>query len=177
MMLRMPFEVLEELLVLQGSNTIWYGFNDIYEIKRLDLSEKEPMTFFLKEREREKLSHKSKKKIFDKVLENYRQVPKNVLNTMVDQIPDEMPFFHHLASDKNGLIYVLTATGQYPHRRKVDIFSPQGEYLYRGLINLESECTIVRLAMYNEDLVVFVEDSEGERKMVKYTINIPDPPQ
>jgi len=177
LMLRMPFEVAEDLLIVNYPGQPWYGYNDTYKIQRLDLNKKDVNSFSINNRKREKLSQNSKQKMFEKVLENQREIPKNVLNTMADQIPDEMPYFHHLFSDNSGLIYVLTATGQHPHRRKVDTFSPQGKYLYRGMINLEPDCTIVRMTMNNKNLVVFIEDPEGERKLVKYILNIPKPEQ
>jgi hypothetical protein len=173
LMLRMPFEVAEDLLIVNYPGQPWYGYNDGYKIQRLELNKKDVNSFSINKRRREKLSHKSKYKMFEKVLENQREIPKNVLNTMADQIPDEMPYFHHLFSDKNGLIYVLTATGDYPHRRKVDIFSPQGKYLYRGVINLEPDCSILRMAVNDTDLAAFIEDSDGERKLVKYTLKLP----
>lgn len=173
LMLRMPFEVAEELIVFKNGEEIWYGYNDAYKIQQLNLDKKDRNSFSIDSRKREKIAKKEKMQMFEKVLENQREIPKNILNTMADQIPDEMPFFHHLFSDKTGLIYVVTATAKYPNRRKVDIFSSQGRYLYRGLIDLEPGCSIIRMIMKGKDLVVFIEDSEGERKLVKYTLDIP----
>ena len=174
LMLRMPFEVAEDLLMVNFSGQVWYGYNDSYKIQQLDFNKKDVNCFSISNRKRETISKTVKLKMFEKVIEIQREIPKNILNKMADQIPDQMPYFHHLFSDKNGLIYVLTATGQHPHRRNVDIFSPQGRYLYRGVINLESDCAIIRLIMNDKNLAAFVEDSEGERKLVKYTIKIPE---
>lgn len=174
LMLRMPFEVAEELVMVKSSEEIWYGYNNAYRIQRLDFTKKEQTSFTIEVCEREKISRSGKLKLLEKVMEMQREIPKNILNTVADQIPDEMPYFHHLFTDRSGLIYVLTATSQHSHKRKVNIFSKQGKYLYRSFINLEPGSEFVRMTISNKDMVVFTEDSEGERKLVKYTLNIPE---
>ena len=146
----------------------------ISKIQRLDFTKKEQASFTIEGRQREKISQSRKLKLLEKVMEMQREIPKNILNTVANQIPDEIPYFHHLFSDKSGLIYVLTATSTHPHKRNVDIFSKQGKYLYRSYLTLDPGFTFVRMAISNRDMVVFIEDSEGERKLVKYTLNIPE---
>ncbi|MCK4944098.1 MAG: 6-bladed beta-propeller, partial [Candidatus Aminicenantes bacterium] len=119
LMLRMPFEVAEELVMVKSSGEIWYGYNNAYRIQRLDFTKKEQASFTIEGRQREKISQSRKLKLLEKVMEMQREIPKNILNTVANQIPDEIPYFHHLFADKSGLIYVLTATSKHPHKRNV----------------------------------------------------------
>ena len=43
-----------------------------------------------------------------------------------------------------------------------------------GWIDLEPGYSIVRMTMNDNNLVVFVEDAQDERKLVKYTLKIPE---
>ena len=173
LILRMPFVVAEDLMITGNSGCIYYGYSKSYDIKKINSSGKMIKSFSIQGREREKISKADKLKILDRILEMHRNVSKNVLNKMADQIPDKLPFFHHLYTDDAGLIYVMTARIKESNRRDVDIFSKQGKYLYRGNIILENGFNILRLALRNKIMVVMVEGPDGERLLVKYTLVLP----
>jgi len=174
LMLRMPFAAAEELLMVKRSGEIWYGYNNAYRIQRLDLNQKGSMSFSIKGRKQKEIPRENKRVLFERVMESNRQIPKNVLDTMSEQIPDQMPCFHYLFTDLRGRFFVLTASSVKPNSRDVDIFSSEGKYLYRGNIRVDPEYAILQLALREENLVVFVEDPDGERMLVKYALNIPE---
>jgi hypothetical protein len=173
LLLRMPFEVAEELLMVKNSGGAWYGYNNTYKIHKLDLSGQRQYTFSIKQRQREPLSRRDKSRLAEKVMDTQTEVPKNILAAMTSQIPDHLPYFHHLFSDKNGLLYVWIACSKTPHIRHVDIFSKNGKYLFRGSVSIDEDCFFVTLAMRDTTLVAFIEDPDGERKLVKYSLKIP----
>jgi hypothetical protein len=173
LMLRMPFEVAEELVAAAGPDSVWYGFGDTYRFAKLNPQGEAVSGFTVKGREREKIAPQDKTRIFESVLQGQRELPRNVLNTMADQIPDIMPYFHYLFIDRAGLLYVLTADSRRTHTRHVDVFSKQGRYLYRGSIDLDPGCSIIKMTINDRNLAAFVEDKEGERRLTKYTLNLP----
>lgn len=174
LMLRMPFEVNEELIMVKNSGDIWYGYSNTYRIQRLDFSQKKDrLAFSLDGRERETLSSKEKLKILGRFGDSLKEIPRNILSSIAEQIPNKAPFFHQIFSDASNLFYVLTAGVKNPHVISVDIFSPQRKYLYRGQINLEPGSYWSKMEMKGNYLVVFIEDREGEKKLVTYTLNIP----
>jgi len=174
LMLRMPFEAAEELLMVKRAEEIWYGYNNTYRIQRLSLNPKDSMSFSIQGRGRKEISRKNKHALFERVADNNSQLPNNVLNALSNQIPDQMPYFHYLFTDRLGRFLVLRASPVKSNSRNVDVFSSMGKYLYRGSIRIDPEYSILQLALRNGNLVVFVEDLDGERKLVKYTLNMPD---
>jgi hypothetical protein len=173
LVLKMPDEILEELFMASGPKYIFYGYSDTYTIHKLDYSGKELFSFSIDGRPRQKLSSKGKKIILEKATEKHSTIPKDVMNKVAEQIPDELPYFHHLHVEIGGLVYVLRSNILNPNIKDVDIFSEKGKYLYRGNLAIEKGFSFIQFAIRKNVLLVFVEDSDGERKLVKYTINIP----
>jgi len=174
LMLRMPFEVSEELVIVKNSGDLWYGYADTYRIQRLGVSGKNRSAFSLDGRERETLSVPDKLKVFDRFADNLQEIPRNILNEIAEQLPDQAPFFHRIFCDAANRFYVMTAGIKRSHVVGVDIFSSQGKYLYRGHIDLEPGCFWNKMAMKDHHLVVFIEDRDGEKKLVAYTLNLPE---
>jgi hypothetical protein len=174
LMLKMPFELNEDLIIVKNSGNIWYGYSDTYKVQRLDFSQKKNgVVFSLDGREREILSSDEKLKILDRFGDRLKEIPRNIVTSIAEQIPNKAPFFHQIFSDSSNLFYVLTAGIAHSHVINVDVFSPQGKYLYRGHIDLEPGSYWSMMEMKENHLVVFLEDREGENKLVSYTLNIP----
>jgi len=81
---------------------------------------------------------------------------------------------------ENGLIYVLNGNfGTHWDNQPMDIFSPDGTYLYRTIftpakgehIYFASHCILLK----DGHLYVILEDDEGEVKISKYRIIYPHP--
>lgn len=173
LLLRMPFDVAEELLMVKNTGGVWYGYNNTYKITNFNFSGQKDFVFSIKDRQKEPVSRQDKSRLVNSVMDTQTEIPKNILSTMTDQIPDHLPYFHHLFSDSNGLLYIWNACSKFPHIRHVDIFSENGKYLYRGSVSIEEGHYFIGLAMKDTTLAVFIEDPDGERSLVKYTLKIP----
>lgn len=175
LILRMPDEIGEELAVALSPKGFYYGYSNAYTIFHMDFSGKELGAFTINGRKRYRINEQEKRIVLTKATQLHRDIPRNVVYKMADQVPDQLPYFHHLHADDNGFVYVLTSNISHPNTKHVDIFSAKGTYLYRGLLKLNDDYAIIQFVIRNTDLVAFIEDGEGERKLVKYTIKIPQP--
>jgi hypothetical protein len=58
--------------------------------------------------------------------------------------------------------------------QEIDIFSPAGKYLFHSDIQLpEGFKRVTPLFIKGNSLIVFVEDEDGEQKLVKFQIETP----
>lgn len=94
----------------------------------------------------------------------YIKHPKSVTNQIKKMLPDYKPAFHAIRADKNGWLFVF--------RRKsfnksdeyiVDVFDPEGKYLYKTSFNWIPEIIgpVIWVSVRNED---------GDRLLKKYEI-------
>jgi hypothetical protein len=91
--------------------------------------------------------------------------------------PDYYTYFVGIICDHNQNIYVfLTGTdpGQL-NRRKLDIFSPGGKYLYSAEIVVEEGLEIRGSHWKKDKLYLAVETEDGDIKLVKYKIRLLNP--
>jgi hypothetical protein len=57
---------------------------------------------------------------------------------------------------------------------EIDIFSPEGKYLYHSIIRIPDEYNKIRNLTFNyKDLYFTAEDQNGEIKLVKFNITSP----
>lgn len=155
-------------------NDILFGKNDRYQLKKIDLEGKELLSFSLQGREGKKISEATKRRRFENVIFNNAKMPKEMVDQLVKNVPDRATYFYNIWTDRQGLIFLFVSDLENQHGRQVDIFSPQGQYLYRGEIVL-SDNYIIRsnLTIHNHTLCVFAEDDEGAVKLVKYKMKMP----
>lgn len=153
---------------------LYFGKSDKYKIRKTDLEGKEEFSFTLEGRKRKKISMAFKRKRFENVMVNNRRMPEEMIDQMVKGMPDEAPFFNRIMVEKNGLIYVFISDLENETGREIDIFSPQGKYLYHGEIKMPDNYIIRSgLAFQNNYLHLFAEDEEGEGKLLKFKIDMP----
>jgi hypothetical protein len=161
------------VLGVRGEN-LFFGKNDKYLIKKTDLKGTEIYSFSLEGRKRKKISMEYKRKRFDNVLVNGRKMPKNMIDQMVKRIPDEAPFFNRILVRDSGLIYVFITDLENETGREIDIFSPEGNYLYHAEIKMPENLIIKSgLTFKNDHLYLFAEDEEGVGKLIKFKIDQP----
>lgn len=171
--LRVP-ETKAEVVMAYDKNNIYYGMSDRYLIHKIDIAGNKLLSFSIEGRKPKIIPGNAKRDAIKKVTGLGFNVPKNVIDAMVKQIPDEAPFFNQIYIDRQGLIYVFVSNLGNPRGREVDVFSPEGKYLYHGEIKLTDGYSFYALpALIRDNLYVFAEDEEGERKLVKYKIKMP----
>ena len=90
-------------------------------------------------------------------------------------ILDQATYFSKIVTDKNGLIYVYTSNVGLVNGQEIDIFSPEGKYLYKSKITLPQGNTIKAngLVFKGDFLYMVVEDSEGDLSLRKYSCKLP----
>jgi hypothetical protein len=150
---------------------LYYGMNDKYRIQIIDLKGKKINSFSLQKAPK-KISMKRKQDIF----KNSR-IPREVTNQIVKSLPDSMSFFHRIEIH-NHKIYILCAeVGPYRRTQEIDIFSKQGKYLYRAVIDFKKSRMLFspfhNLRIVNNHLYVVLENEEGEIMVAKYRILLP----
>jgi hypothetical protein len=156
-----------------GNGRLYFGRSDIYRIQITDMSGKLLDTFSL-DRGKKRMPDDIKKKYFGR----YSSMSKQALDQIIETTPNETTFFSRIETHK-GLIYVFVPDIARHNRQKIDIFSPEGRYLYRGNLAIEANLTMMEPQVYNpyikdEFLYVSVMDENDNVKIIKYRISMPD---
>jgi hypothetical protein len=154
-----------------------YGNSSQYQINKIDFTGKELLSFSIEGRKKNRLSRAIKRKHAENNTTITTEYPKNVVDALLDTIPDEPPYFYQFLIGAKGWIYVLLIDLANPNQQAIDIFSPGGKYLYRSVINLSKDferIIILAFSFAKSELFVFGDDVEGERQLMKYKISMPD---
>ncbi len=156
-----------------GDGRLYYGRSDRYLIQVADLSGKLLKVFSL-DRKKKKVPEEIKKKYFGR----YSSMRKQALDQIIATTPDEATFFSRLETHR-GLIFVFVSDISRHNRQEIDIFSPEGKYLYRGILTLEDDLTMTEPQIHNpyikdEFLYVSVMDRSDNVKIIKYKISLPE---
>jgi len=153
------------------NNSLYFGKNDLYSIKKVDLKRNELLSFSLKGRERKKIPMDYKKKLVERISLNNRKMPPAMVDQIVKGMPEYAPYFNQISIEEKGLIYVYINDPANERGQEIDIFSPEGKYLYHAHIVLPDGLIKTRgIVIKGEFMYVFAEDNDGERKLVKYKI-------
>jgi hypothetical protein len=162
------------VIATENDNEIYFGKNDRYFIKKVDMTGKELLSFSISGREQKKIPQEIKRQRFENVRFNNGRMPKEMIDQMVKSMPDYCTYFSRIDIDKNGLIYIHINDIANRTVQEIDIFSPTGKYLYHSDIQLpQGGKRMTPLFIKGNSLLVFVEDEEGEQKLVKFQIATP----
>ncbi|MDQ1351000.1 MAG: 6-bladed beta-propeller [Acidobacteriota bacterium] len=162
------------VIVAEKDNEIYFGKNDRYFIKKVDMNGKELLSFSISGREQKKIPMDVKRQRFENVRVNNGRMPKEMIDQLVKSMPDYCTYYSQIDIDKNGLIYIHMNDVANKTVQEIDIFSPDGKYLYHSAIQLpEGFKRVTQLFFKGNNLIVFVEDEEGEQKLVKFQIETP----
>ncbi|MCP4219854.1 MAG: 6-bladed beta-propeller, partial [bacterium] len=158
------------LIIGHAENRLYFGMNDHYEITVSDMNGKVENTFGLT-RDRKILTEKVK---FDVIWKEARgRAPKEMVEKLTKAMPGEVTYFSTLAVH-NNLIYVHMSHYDRKNIQRIDIFSPDGVYLYRASITLPKDQQMaIRPVLKNGFLYVVQEDEDGEITLNKYKITLP----
>jgi hypothetical protein len=151
---------------------IYYGMSDSYTIHAADLNGKRLGKFSL-ERKRRKVSPEEKAQRF----EEFPQMSRPARQQIMDTTPDEITFFSRIESHQ-GLIYVFEPEVSSRNVQAIDIFSPEGRYLYRSKITVGEELQMMPQQSANplltdNHLYVVLADKDLHVKIRKYKISLP----
>jgi hypothetical protein len=104
-------------------------------------------------------------------------IPADRVDKIVPSLPRALTFFHRIQAI-DGLVYVFTvdAFESAIGKQCVDIFSPDGTYLYRGKIVLPEgdRCkNFDSMVLSNGFLHAVLADEDGGRRVTKYKVSMP----
>jgi hypothetical protein len=151
---------------------IYYGMSDSYAIHITDISGKRLGKFSLL-REKRSVSPKEKALRF----EDYPQMSSQARRQIMDTTPDEVTSFTRIESHQD-LIYVFKPEINQRNFQAIDIFSPEGRYLYRSKITVDEGLTMMPQQSANpllteDHLYVDLMDEDLKVWIRKYKISLP----
>ncbi|MGD2086972.1 MAG: 6-bladed beta-propeller [Candidatus Aminicenantes bacterium] len=148
---------------------LYYGFNNVYKITVRDIESLEDELTFTLEREKSKVPAAFK----DDVLKHI-DWPENIKREIKKGFPDYFTYFEGINCDQNNNIYVsLTFTNpDQRNKKKFDIFSPQGQYIYSAVISSPEDTEIRGSTLKGDKLYLSLETGEGDLMLVKYKIRL-----
>jgi hypothetical protein len=158
-----------------AGDRLYWGMNDSYVINVTGLEGKKLGAFKIKRKNR-KISDSFKKQYFKK-----DDIPPDMLKQLVDNLPNEISCFHRI-DVQNGLVYVyvpeLELGQKWPKIKQIDIFSPDGEYLYKARLEFGEDLKplfspLHNLAIQGENLIIVLTDKQDNVVVSKYKIKLP----
>ncbi len=163
------------ITALYGKYVAW-GMNDSYLIHLSDFSGNIKISFSVEGREKLPISRASKERLVSRMKVQVSGMSQAELKKrLIKSIPDHCTYFSQITSDKNQMIYVYTSDVALENGQNIDIFSPEGYYLYKSAILLPKGNTIRAngLIFKGDYLYMAVEDDEGEISIRKYSCILP----
>jgi len=159
---------LTPMMVLNYNNSkVYYGMNSSYKINITDLNMRKLLSFSLERKKRV-----VPKQYKDKAIKNMR-FPENIKEEVKKRFPDHFTYFERIYIDENGMIYVFATDAEKENRKKIDIFSSKGKYIYSSEIKIDKDSSIKLSHIKKNKLYLAVEDEDGEIKIIKYKIVLP----
>jgi hypothetical protein len=104
-----------------------------------------------------------------------------MLKQLVDNLPDEISCFHKI-DILNGLVFIyvpeLELGQRWPRIKQIDIFSPDGEYLYLAQLEFGNSLNPLFSPFHNfvikgQDLYIVLTDKEDNVFLSRYQIMLP----
>jgi hypothetical protein len=154
------------------SGTVYYGKNSEYTIYAADTDGKTRNTFGLK-RARITVTEAAKRAHFESL-----GVPTETIDRITSGLPEQATYYYRIHAD-GGLIYVFAVAefGSRQNSQPIDIFSADGDYLYRGNLDIAGGKYICgspdNLRIQGERLYAVLEDDDGKRSIAQYRIKLP----
>jgi hypothetical protein len=149
---------------------LYFGMNDKYELYITGMDGKEHGGFSL-QRKRKTVTLKQREDVLLTLVKG--MAPDNLARQLAKTLPDEETYFANIESHK-GLIYLFKSHFVPCSQQQIDIFSPDGKYLYRGFVRVEEGLAITAgPTIKNNSIHIVLEDEEGEITLNKYKTVLP----
>jgi hypothetical protein len=152
---------------------LYFGRNDRYEIFVSDLDGEIVNRFGLA---------KERIPVSEEALRGHlaaAEIPADMQERALGLMPRTLTYFHRIQVI-DGLVYVFTVDDFSANivRQDVDIFSPDGKYLYRGKIVLpdgDRYPSFDAAVLSPGSLHAILTDESGVRRVAKYSVSMPRP--
>lgn len=158
------------MVVGKLGDNLYFGMNDKYELFITDLNGKEIGGFRL-ERKRNAVSVKQREDVMLKLGKGH--APDDLLRQLAQKLPGEETYFAGVESH-NGMLYIARSHFVQGNRQQIDIFSPDGKYLYRGFVRVKEGLAILAGPTFADNYIYMaLEDEDGEITVNKYKTVFP----
>jgi len=167
---RMIFNNITPMMFVKYINDkIYYGMSDRYHIDIITPEGKKMGSFSIDQRKPIKISKAYKKELG----EGFGDIPQDMVKEILNALPETASYFQNIILDKSGLVYIFISNPNNERLQAIDIFSPEGRYLYSSEIKAGDNQTIIDTFIKGDVLLLGVEDENGNQKIVKYSIQLP----
>lgn len=153
----------------QRDGNIFYGMSNSYHISKVNTNGKGKIDFAVEGKEPKPITNKVKNELFN----GMGDIPQDMADKIKKGLPDKASFFSFITIDKNGFVYVYLSDPVPSPKQEIDIFSPEGKYLYSAVISVGEGRTLSNVFFHDETLIIASEDEEGNIHLAKYTIKLP----
>ncbi|MCP4213417.1 MAG: 6-bladed beta-propeller [bacterium] len=149
---------------------IYFGYSGKYRVMVMDMNGKELKSFSLTRKKRPISTKRIKEVLFEM---GKGKAPESVLSQLAESLPNELTHFSNIEIH-NGLVYLHMSYFQQENSQKIDIFSPEGKYLYAAEIRIPKGITITSMPTLKGGYAYLaIENEEGEQAVRQYKITLP----
>lgn len=155
-----------------GAERFYYGRSDDYTIHVSDSKGKRLFSFGL-DRERKRVTDEEKRNHLAK-----SSIPKDRIDALIPALPSELTHFMRIQV-VDGLIFVYSTQNLERQQDKIaiDIFSPEGKYLYRSHLQFGDKAALYshvgKVIIRGNHCYALLEDGSGKTFFIKYKISLP----
>ena len=147
---------------------IIYGRNDQYKIFQVDFNGSKNVAFSLL-RESISLTRKMKKRVSKEM---------HLSEKMWNRLPKTLTHFSEIQIEKGYVLAHVMYFEELRPRQQIDIFSPEGRYLYRTVFSaapgeMISTSFSYPIILKGNHIYAAIQDENGDMKVVKYKISLP----
>lgn len=158
------------MVVGKLDNTFYFGMNDKYNVYKTDLDGKDLGSFSLT-RQHRKVTLKQKEQVMSDLIKGL--APEEFARHLAKALPGQETYFSDIQAHE-GKLYLYKSAFVPGDWYQLDIFSPAGKYLYRGIVKVNEGYTmVIGPTIKNGFMYIGQEDEEGEITIGKYKTVLP----
>lgn len=150
-------------------NKIYYGMSSQYRLHITDIEGKILTEFGIPDRTPKKVSQK----FIDDLKLQLNDVPTEFLKRILAGLPSHASYFFTIVVGAGGEIYIFVSDPDSTSGKRIDIFSPDGKYIYCSEFTIPGDRTISIFNMKADHLAVASEDEEGNIILTLYRLRLP----
>ncbi len=155
------------VIIGRDDNTLFYGVNDKYKINICNLKGDHSGSFTL-ERGHRKLTYQVKFDVMWRVGKG--RAPRKMVEELARKMSSDVNYFDKIEVN-NGLIYVYNCYYDRKNIQTIDIFSPEGKYLYRTAVKIPEDQKLTVEPVYHSGyFYLTIEDEDGNQSVGKYKV-------
>lgn len=159
-----------------SGDRLYWGMSDRYAIHVTDPKGRD-ITSFSVDRKKTRVSTRDKRDYF-----NTGSMPADMLKQIVDSLPDEVACFHRIEVH-GDLVLVFVPEIDLENKAlrigQIDIFSPEGKYLYKARLNFGKDRThlfspLRNIVIKSGFLYAVLQDEEDNVLVGKFRVSLPN---